>query len=208
MGDRTAVLASADGRASSARLQIGECIEAFKLGAEDTCNRAGSHTGGTEGGLGRTGGCLFLVLRDSTMMLGIVSGGAPAWLRARRSRRSRLAALSIRIPFPIRRAGWDWSWGRVLRHTAALLTMPIPAGRAVVSSWREWRRWVSVRKAARAVLPPPLARTTVIVGGWWSSRRAAGVSAGVPDPAVATRRLVERRDISRSTAVGVFVPEP
>jgi hypothetical protein len=99
-------------------------------------------------------------------------GGALARLRTRRSRSGRLAALSIRIPFPVGRAGRDGGWRRMLGNAAALLSKPIPVGRAVVSTRREWRRRVSVRKAAGAAAPPPFVGPAVVVA-WWRSRRWA-----------------------------------
>lgn len=142
------------------------------------------------------------------MTLGVINGGAPAWLGTRRGGGSRLAALSVRVPFPVRRAGWDRSWRRVLGYAAALLTMPIPAGRAVIPTRGKRRRWVPMRQTARAASPPPLVITAVVVSRWGSSRGTAGIGAGVPDPAAAARRLAERRGIPRRTAVGIIVPEP
>lgn len=208
VGDRSAVLAGTHRSAASARLEVNKGIEAFRLGAENTPNWARSHASRAEKGFRRARDRLLLVLGNSAMTLGIVGGGALAWLGARRSGGSRLAALSIWVPLPVGRAGRDGRWRRVLRHTAALLTMPIPIGRAVIAARRERRRWIPVGKAARTASPPPLAITAVVVGRRRSGRGTARVGAGVPDPTIAARGLTIRRDIPRGTAVGILVPEP
>ncbi|CAE6435238.1 unnamed protein product [Rhizoctonia solani] len=116
------------------------------------------------------------MLRDGVMTLG-VNSSALARLGTRRSRSGRFAALSVRVPLPIGRAGWNRSWWRMLRNTAALLSRPIPVGGAVVSARRERWRWVSVRKATRTTSPPPFVGTAVIIVWWWSSRWTTRVCA-------------------------------
>lgn len=209
VGDRRAILSSAHRSATSARFQVGKRIEAFRLGAEDPADRASGHARGAEESLelGVLGSRLLLVLRDSIVALGI-SSSALARLGARWSRRGRLAALGVRVPLPVGRARRNRRWWRVLRYTAALLSMPVPTGWAVVSARRERRRWVSVRKTARATTPPPFVVATIIVLWWGCSRRATRVCAGIPDPSVAARWLVVRGSVPRGTAVGVLVPEP